>query len=75
MRAATVLPIVVYPNAGGQWDPTGNAWHGAGDSSGAFPTAVVRSWLDAGVSAVGGCCGTDAGAINAIARQLAASGG
>ncbi len=29
VRAACDLPIVVYPNAGGDWDPADNQWHGA----------------------------------------------
>lgn len=76
VRAACDLPIVVYPNAGGDWDPEDNQWHGSAvsDPSLAFPEEVVGDWLAAGARAVGGCCGTDAGAISRIARQLAASG-
>jgi homocysteine S-methyltransferase len=76
MRAATALPIVVYPNAGGEWDASDGEWHGTtADGGAAFPDAVVRGWIDAGATAVGGCCGTDARSISRVAGVLAASGG
>jgi homocysteine S-methyltransferase len=73
MRSAGDLPIVVYPNAGGEWDAIDGQWHGAtlGGTRGAFPDALVREWLDAGVRGVGGCCGTDARAVSRIAQLLA----
>lgn len=73
IRAVTDLPVVVYPNAGGAWDPSDGEWHGAEepDPSVAFPDGVVAEWVAAGASAVGGCCGTDAGAISRIAAVLA----
>lgn len=76
MRAATALPIVVYPNAGGEWDASDGLWHGTtADGGAAFPDAVVRAWVDAGATAVGGCCGTDARSISRVADVLAASAG
>ncbi len=77
MRSVTVLPIVVYPNAGGRWDPADGEWHGSGvdDSGRAFAPEVVDDWRAAGATAIGGCCGTDARAVSAIARQLAGSAG
>ena len=74
IRAVSGLPIVVYPNAGGEWDATDGQWHGSGaDDGAAFPDAVVRGWLDAGATAVGGCCGTDARSISRVAAVLAGS--
>jgi len=68
IRAVTALPIVVYPNAGGSWDPASGAWSG----SAADPLAAQASfWRDNGVALVGGCCGTDATAIAALATALA----
>ncbi len=71
IRATTDLPVVVYPNAGGQWDPADNEWHGDADPAQAFPDAAVQDWLAAGVRAVGGCCGTDDRAIRRVAQLLA----
>lgn len=76
MRAAADLPIVVYPNAGGQWDARDGLWHGSSaEGDAAFPDPVVRSWIDAGATAVGGCCGTDARSISRVVAVLAASAG
>lgn len=77
MRAVTTLPIVVYPNAGGEWDPADGQWHGLADGSapGAFPDRLVQAWRAAGATAIGGCCGTDAGAIRRIAHLLAQPAG
>jgi homocysteine S-methyltransferase len=66
IRAVTALPIVVYPNAGGQWDAADGGWHDAGAA--VFPDALVEQWRAVGVRAVGGCCGTDARTVSAIAR-------
>lgn len=68
MRSVTDLPLVAYPNAGGAWSAETGTWtdaHGLGD---------VSPLLSAGARAVGGCCGTDAGAIRALAEQVARTG-
>jgi homocysteine S-methyltransferase len=72
IRAVSTLPIVVYPNAGGQWDATDGEWHGGPDGAAApaFPDTVVQQWAGLGAVAVGGCCGTDATAISRIAALL-----
>lgn len=51
-RATTDVPIVVYPNGGEEWDTKNHTWIGEAG----FPTELVRSWVDAGASIVGGCC-------------------
>lgn len=68
IRAVTNLPIVVYPNAGGAWDPVDGQWHDAGPDG--FAPEVVASWRAAGATAIGGCCGTDDRTISALAGQL-----
>lgn len=73
MRAATDLPIVVYPNLGGEWHADDGLWHGVDGPLSGFPAADVDAWRAAGATAIGGCCGTDARAISAVAQQLAAS--
>lgn len=74
MAATTELPIVVYPNAGGQWDPSDGEWHGGAaiDRTSAFSTGEIRQWRVAGARAIGGCCGTDAATIRQVAQALAA---
>lgn len=68
MRVVTSLPIVVYPNAGGVWNPAESAWDVRPGVP--FPSGLVDEWRGAGATAIGGCCGTDAGVIAALARQL-----
>ncbi len=51
IRAVTDLPIVVYPNAGGQWDPEDGEWHGGAAARAvdvAFPDRLVREWVGRG---------------------------
>lgn len=71
VRAATDLPIVIYPNAGGTWDATSGAWSGEVAEGGVFADDLVRRWHGAGATAIGGCCGTDARSIRQVARVLA----
>lgn len=68
MRAVTDLPIVVYPNAGGTWNPADGTWSTLAAS--AFDPALVVEWRENGARAIGGCCGTDARAIAAISQVL-----
>ena len=77
MAATTDLPLVVYPNAGGQWDPTDGEWHGGAlvQGSSLFTIAEIQDWQTAGARAIGGCCGTDAASIRQIALALAAPAG
>lgn len=68
MRAASDLPIVIYPNAGGAWNPEDGSWD---DSiTGPFAPALVEVWQQAGATAIGGCCGTDASVIRDLAAQV-----
>lgn len=73
IHATVALPIVVYPNAGGEWDAADGTWHDAG--SPVFPAELVDEWRAAGAVAIGGCCGTDARSISGLAQLLAASAG
>lgn len=68
IRSVTTLPIVVYSNAGGSWDPASGEWSG---SQADPPAAQASFWRDNGVALVGGCCGTDAAAIAALSLALA----
>jgi S-methylmethionine-dependent homocysteine/selenocysteine methylase len=78
MRSATDLPIIVYPNTAGAWDPeTGTHRMVSPDVS----ARSAREWVDRGATWVGGCCGTTASRIAVIraaligpdSRQLTAS--
>jgi homocysteine S-methyltransferase len=51
-RQVTSKPFIVYPNSGEQWDAKNRRWMGPA----AFPHALVQEWIDAGATAVGGCC-------------------
>jgi homocysteine S-methyltransferase len=69
IRAVTDLPIVVYPNAGGAWDPADGQWHDAGPAG--FPAESVVGWRAAGAVGIGGCCGTDEGTVRTLSALLA----
>jgi len=66
MANVTDLPLVVYPNAGGSWNSGTGEWEG---SSGAL-WSHVQAWRALGAQYIGGCCGTDAGAIRELAASL-----
>ena len=77
MSASVELPLIAYPNAGGDWDPEDGEWHGGAqtDQSQVFDPDTLAAWRAAGAVAIGGCCGTDAAAIRWIAAALAAPAG
>ncbi len=65
-RTATDAPIVVYPNGGEEWDAKNRTWIGEAG----FPPELVRSWIDAGASLVGGCCRVGPEQIHEIVTLL-----
>ena len=67
-RAAPELAVVVYPNDGRVWDGQARTWATGG--AGGFPDDAVRSWVAAGATLVGGCCGVTPAGIAAIAGCL-----
>jgi homocysteine S-methyltransferase len=69
MASATTLPLIAYPNAGGTWNATTGSWD---DVTQADIVRNAREWAAHGATWVGGCCGTDAAAIEAISRALRA---
>jgi homocysteine S-methyltransferase len=54
IRAATALPIVVYPNSGEGWDAAARRWTGTGQ--GRVDATAVRRWRALGAGIIGGCC-------------------
>lgn len=69
-RAATDLPLVVYPNWGRVWNGDTYEWHGAGVDG--FSADLLDRWSAAGATAIGGCCGIGPDAIGDIAAWRAA---
>jgi homocysteine S-methyltransferase len=67
-RAATDVPLIVYPNSGRVWDGERYEWSGAGLEY--FAPAVLLGWRTRGASGIGGCCGIGAAAIRELARTL-----
>ena len=68
-RAATDLPIVVYPNSGESWDSASGTW-----STGVPEPAIqdlCREWHALGAQLIGGCCRTRPEDIRAVRQQLA----
>jgi homocysteine S-methyltransferase len=54
IRAATALPIVVYPNSGEGWDAAARRWTGRGSDR--VDAAAATRWRSLGASLIGGCC-------------------
>ncbi|MGB7820461.1 MAG: homocysteine S-methyltransferase family protein, partial [Ornithinibacter sp.] len=67
--AAPPVPFVVYPNSGAAYDPGAKTWTGTGTP--VFTAAAVQGWRDRGAQLVGGCCGTSAAGVAAVAAALA----
>jgi S-methylmethionine-dependent homocysteine/selenocysteine methylase len=63
--AALGVPFGAYANAGGMNEGIG--W-GAGAEGAARYAELARTWIAAGATLVGGCCGTDPAHIAALAR-------
>ncbi len=70
IRSATDLPIVVYPNAGEEYDASTRSWRTVENGGDALPD-LARGWLDAGAAGVGGCCRVSPADIRMIRQTLA----
>ncbi len=68
--ATATVPFVVYPNSGARYDPEGKTWTDAGTP--VFTAEAVRGWQDRGANLLGGCCGTSAAGVAAVAEALGA---
>jgi S-methylmethionine-dependent homocysteine/selenocysteine methylase len=64
------VPIGAYANAGSLDDQIG--WDAPPDTGAQTYLQLVRRWVDAGATIVGGCCGTGPPHIEAIARFYSA---
>ncbi|MEN9621192.1 MAG: hypothetical protein RL499_1385 [Actinomycetota bacterium] len=65
-RAVSDKAVVVYPNSGETWNATTRSWEGSPGPS----VALLESWIEAGVTAVGGCCRVGPTDIAQIADAL-----
>jgi homocysteine S-methyltransferase len=53
--AKSVIPYVVYPNSGREWDPINKEWLGPVKTS--FERSDIKAWISLGATFIGGCCG------------------
>ena len=63
IRKYTSKPVVVYPNSGEHYDPSGKTWGGAAADYADF----VKIWQKAGARLIGGCCRTTPEDIKKVA--------
>ena len=81
IRAATDLPVIVYPNSGEVYDAGTGEWSwpagglgeagGSGKAGEASQSGVeARAWIAAGAAGVGGCCRVGPAAIRALRDQV-----
>ena len=70
LRAATALPVVVYPNSGEGWDAVGRRWEGTG--RGRVDADAARRWRGFGARLIGGCCRVTPDQIAALGPALTA---
>lgn len=66
-REVSTKPLVLYPNRGGVWDADDRRWRGSVDGELA---RLAPGWLAAGAGLIGGCCGTSASDIRALAAII-----
>ncbi len=53
--AKSVIPYVVYPNSGREWDSINKEWLGPVKTS--FERSDIQAWISLGATFIGGCCG------------------
>ena len=71
IRREAPLPLLVYPNAGEEYDPGSKTWRG-GTGEPWWEDAPGR-WWQAGAQGVGGCCRIGPGEITTIRARLASA--
>jgi homocysteine S-methyltransferase len=53
--AKSVIPYVVYPNSGREWDSIKKEWLGPVKTN--FERSDIQAWISLGATFIGGCCG------------------
>lgn len=74
LAARTDKPVVAYPNAGGAYDAARKRWTDVPPATAASSGHPARRWIEAGASAVGGCCRTGPEEIARIRAAVAGPG-
>jgi homocysteine S-methyltransferase len=67
IKSVTNAEIIAYPNRGGTWDSANGVW--LGNKPREF-ASWLPEWQAAGVTWVGGCCGTDSRDIASLAEAV-----
>ncbi len=73
MRAATIKPLLAYPNSGERYDAGAKCW--LGDATTTSFAAAAQIWYTAGARLIGGCCRTGPDDIRAIRASAAGAFG
>lgn len=68
ISAVTDKPVIVYPNSGETYDPTGKCW--LGESVPAEFGTYSREWRKLGAALIGGCCRTTPAHIRQISDRF-----
>lgn len=68
MRAATTLPVLVYPNSGEQYDVLDRCW--IGEVAAGLAGEAAMDWIAQGAKGVGGCCRMNDGHIRSMAQAI-----
>lgn len=68
IKQVTTKPIIVYPNNGAVFDAETQTW--SVDDQAPTLESLASQWLAAGVSIIGGCCGTTPDDIHSLARVV-----
>lgn len=71
IRAASPIPIVVYPNSGEHYDATHGTWHGSSEC--ADFVQMATTWHHAGATLIGGCCRTSPATVRALRAHFLAN--
>jgi S-methylmethionine-dependent homocysteine/selenocysteine methylase len=66
--AAPGVPLIAYPNHGGQWDPNARSW--VRPSGEVFGLQRLGEWQSAGAQYIGGCCGVGPRDIADLVRVI-----
>jgi homocysteine S-methyltransferase len=68
IRSAADLPVIVYPNAGEEYDVETRSWREAsgGTAGDAALPQLALGWVEAGATGVGGCCRVTVGDVAAL---------
>lgn len=70
LRSATRLPVLVYPNAGEDYDADRHRWRTTPDHEATDLVDLAGGWIEAGAAGVGGCCRVTTSDIRRIGTAI-----